>query len=146
MAERFSQKGRGFRVETPLSGKEELLLEGFSGVEGVSQLFKYTLEFASQSSSIDPDSILREPLAVFVQLADGSERAIHGVASRFTQRGRSEELQQQHDISTAARTTSTYSAQISEEPSREHRRSEKRTTTDERQPLPWRKARAPSAP
>lgn len=92
MAERFSQKDRGFRVETPLSGKKELLLEGFSGVEGVSQPFKYTLDFVSQSPSIDPDAILREPLAVFVQLADGSERVIHGVASRFTQRGRAEDL------------------------------------------------------
>jgi type VI secretion system secreted protein VgrG len=92
MDEKFSQADRVFRAETPLSGKEELLLEAFSGVEGVSRPYKYTLEFVSQSPSIDPDDILRKPVAVFIQLADGSERVIHGVASRFTQRGRSEEL------------------------------------------------------
>ncbi len=92
MADKYSQEDRVFRVETPLSGKEELFLEAFSGVEGVSRPYKFSLEFVSQSPSIDPNDILRKPVGVFVQLADGSERVIHGVVSRFTQRGRSQEL------------------------------------------------------
>jgi type VI secretion system secreted protein VgrG len=94
MAE-YSQKDRVFWVTTPL-GKDELLLEGFSGREEISRPFHFSLDLLSVNASIDPTAILRKPVSVSIKLADGSDRIIHGVAARFTQLGRTEELTSYH--------------------------------------------------
>jgi len=90
MAE-FSQKDRVFWVTSPL-GKDELLLEGFSGREAISRPFRFSLDLLSTDPAIDPAKVLREPMSISVMLADGSERVIHGVVARFSQLGRAEEL------------------------------------------------------
>jgi len=41
---------------------------------------------------IDPEQLLRTAAAVTLRLGDGGERVLHGLISRFTQLGRSEEL------------------------------------------------------
>lgn len=73
-------------------GKDELVLEGFSGEEAVSRPFRFSLDLLSKDSSIDPGDILRKPLTVSIKLADGTERVIHGISCRFVQLGRTEEL------------------------------------------------------
>ncbi len=92
MGAEFSQADRVFQAETPLGGKDELLLTGFSGEEGVSQPFRFILDLISQSPAIDPSALLREPVSLTVRLADGSDRIIHGMVVRFIQGGRTQEI------------------------------------------------------
>jgi type VI secretion system secreted protein VgrG len=77
------------KVETPL-GKDILLLQGFSGEEGVSRLFRFTLDLLSESPSVDFEKIVGKPVTVTLELADGSERYFHGNINRFSQGGRDE--------------------------------------------------------
>jgi type VI secretion system secreted protein VgrG len=87
---RLTQEGRAFRVATPL-GSDVLLLQRFSGQEGTSTGFHYTLELLSEDDTVDPASLLRKPMVVTVDHPDG-ERQIHGLVRRFVQSGQSEEL------------------------------------------------------
>ena len=87
----YSQKDRAFRLETPL-GPDVLLLEGFAGKEEVSAPFHYTLDLLSEDDAIDPDSILRQEVAIHIRLPDGSDRLIKGFVSRFTQLGKAQGL------------------------------------------------------
>jgi len=82
----FSQQGRILAVETPL-GTDVLLLEGFSGTEGVSTPFRFTLDLLSEDPAIDPTALLREGVTITVELPDGSTRPFNGKISRFTQLG-----------------------------------------------------------
>src|SRR5260370_23917088 len=83
----YTQKGRPFRVYTPL-GDDVLLLESLNGQEPVSRPFEYRLEMLSTNSSISPNDLIRQPVHVEIDLADGSKRYIHGRVSQFIQRGR----------------------------------------------------------
>ncbi|HEX6630887.1 MAG TPA: type VI secretion system tip protein TssI/VgrG [Gemmatimonadaceae bacterium] len=84
----YSQDGRKFRVDTPL-GPDVLLLERFTGQEGLSTPFLFTLHVASEDDAVDPAKLLRQPLSVTLELPDGSTRVVHGVARRFIQLDRS---------------------------------------------------------
>lgn len=87
---RLSQEGRVFRVDTPL-GADVLLLQRFSGREGISIPFAYALDLMSEEEAIDPAKLLREPMTVTVQLYEG-KRTIHGRVRRFVQMGQNDEL------------------------------------------------------
>jgi len=87
----YSQDKRPIKVKTAL-GADELLLSGFSGVEGVSQPYTFTLELLSKNAAVDPTSVLRTPATVTVVLPDGGERFIHGIVSRFVQLGQRDDL------------------------------------------------------
>jgi type VI secretion system secreted protein VgrG len=87
----LSQAGRPFRVDTPLD-PDVLLLQRFHGDEGVSVPFHYTLELLSEEEAVDPAELLRQPMAVTVNLQDGGERKIHGLVRRFTQSGQQDDL------------------------------------------------------
>jgi type VI secretion system secreted protein VgrG len=82
----YGQDKRPLKVKTAL-GADELLLSGFSGLEGVSQLFRFTLDLASENASVDPVGMLRTPATVTMSLADGSEQHLSGLISRFVQSG-----------------------------------------------------------
>jgi type VI secretion system secreted protein VgrG len=62
----------------------ELRVLGFSGSEGISELFQFGLRLASDDAEIDIDSIVGQP-AVLRILHDNGERKIHGIVSRFEQ-------------------------------------------------------------
>jgi len=47
----FTQENRLMTLDTPL-GKDVLLLQGFMGQEGISQLFRYELELLSEHPTI----------------------------------------------------------------------------------------------
>ena len=83
----YTQKGRPFRVYTPL-GDDVLLLESLDGEESVSRPFRYRLQLLSTNDSISPDDLISKPVHVEIDLADGSVRYIHGLVSNFVQRGR----------------------------------------------------------
>jgi type VI secretion system secreted protein VgrG len=77
-------------VDSPL-GADVLLLQRFSGQEGTSSLFHYTLELLSEDDSIEPTDLLRQPMIVTLDHQD-AERKIHGLVSRFVQSGQNEDL------------------------------------------------------
>jgi len=87
----YSQANRPIRVETPL-GADKLLLLGITGQESVSTVYRYRLELMSDDPAISGADLLRKPVAIAIVLADGSERWIHGIVSRFSQHGRQDEL------------------------------------------------------
>ena len=83
----FTQDERPLRVKTGL-GKDALLLERFSGEEGVSTPFRFTLEMLSENASVDPADVLRKPITVTVVIPGGKERHFHGIVNRFSAGGR----------------------------------------------------------
>jgi len=90
MAE-FTQANRPFRIETGL-GEDVLLLRRFTGEESISGLFHFSVDLLSADPAIDPGAVLRKPVTLVVRVRDQkqkeSERKIHGIVSRFVQRGR----------------------------------------------------------
>jgi type VI secretion system secreted protein VgrG len=84
MADALTQANRLIFVDTPL-GKDKLLLQSFSGTEGVSQLFQYHLEMLSTDDKIKPESLIGQTVSVGINLADGSVRSFHGIVKQFVQ-------------------------------------------------------------
>ncbi|HEX6534362.1 MAG TPA: type VI secretion system tip protein TssI/VgrG [Gemmatimonadaceae bacterium] len=87
----LTQDNRPIAVSTT-AGKDVLLLEGFSGAEGVSTPFSFRLRMVSENASLSADALLHTPAAVTVRRADGTHRIIHGIISRFVQLGRDQAL------------------------------------------------------
>jgi type VI secretion system secreted protein VgrG len=87
----YTQANRPIRVNTQL-GEDVLLLNGFNGQEGVSELFSFQLELASVDPDLDPQAFLRTPVVLTIDLTNGSQRTIHGLARRLTQLGRRDDL------------------------------------------------------
>ncbi len=83
----FTQANRLIAIDTPL-GTDVLLLQGFSGREGISQLFKFDLNLLSDNNAIDFTEIIGQTVTIRVLLSDGtSERYFNGYVSRFAQSG-----------------------------------------------------------
>ncbi len=72
------------RISTPL-GEDVLLLERFSGTEGVSMPFEFTAGLLSEDSAIDMDGLLRQPVSIALRLVDGADSCFHGIVSRIVQ-------------------------------------------------------------
>ncbi len=79
----FTQADRLARIDTPL-GEDKLLLLGMSGSEGVSQLFHYTLDLASEDGKIAFQDILGKPATVTLHLQGGEVRYFNGIVSKFS--------------------------------------------------------------
>jgi type VI secretion system secreted protein VgrG len=86
-----TQTNRPMRVYTPL-GTDVLLLENVKGFEGISRPFKYTLDMLSENDSISMSALIRKPVHVEIDLAEGGPRIIHGRVSKFVQKGRRQVL------------------------------------------------------
>lgn len=80
----YAQKGRAISVETVL-GPDGLLLESFEGKESIAGGFKYTLGLLAKDPGISASKLIRTKATIKIRLADGSERAINGLISRFSQ-------------------------------------------------------------
>lgn len=79
-----TQANRHISVTTPL-GKDVLLLAGFTGHEGVSQLFSFQLDLLSEvNPTVDFNDIVGKNVTVTVKHA-GGERCINGIVRRFSQ-------------------------------------------------------------
>ncbi|MCI0417770.1 MAG: type VI secretion system tip protein VgrG, partial [Acidobacteria bacterium] len=83
---KYTQDNRFIRLETPL-GKDVLLLQGFAGSEGVSQLFNFQLTLHSENKAIAFSSIVGKKATIKIALEDGSERCINGLIGSFAQGG-----------------------------------------------------------
>jgi type VI secretion system secreted protein VgrG len=81
-----TQGGQFISVTTPL-GDDVLLLQKLTGQEGISQLFKFQLELASEKAPIRLESIIGQPVTVSMTLSDGSKRYLNGFVSQFAQTG-----------------------------------------------------------
>ncbi|MCP4117536.1 MAG: type VI secretion system tip protein VgrG [Desulfobacteraceae bacterium] len=82
----YTQENRFFAVNTPL-GPDELLLTGFNGREGISELFSFELRMISERHDIVFKDIIGKNVSVSIMLADGSKRYLNGLISSFSQSG-----------------------------------------------------------
>src|SRR5450755_1592220 len=82
----FTQVDRLIGIDTPI-GEDVLLLQGFTGQEGVSRLFHFHLDLLSERNDIAMADVVGQPVTVNVTLEDGSKRYFHGYASQFAQAG-----------------------------------------------------------
>jgi type VI secretion system secreted protein VgrG len=82
----YTQQNRLIAIETPL-GADVLLLQGFTGYEAISQIFKFDLDVLSENDSIAFKDIVGKNVTIRVTLAHDSERYFNGFVSRFAQSG-----------------------------------------------------------
>lgn len=82
----YTQENRLIAVDTSL-GKDVLLLQGFTGREGISRLFSFHLDLASEKDSISFKNIIGQNVTIRVTQADNSPRYFNGFVSRFAQSG-----------------------------------------------------------
>lgn len=88
----LNQKDRLISVRTALE-EDVLVLQSLEGVEGISQLFRFSLDLVSEEPSIDAKKIVGQEAAVRIALSDfKSYRYIHGLVSRFSQGNKEHEL------------------------------------------------------
>jgi len=81
----FTQENRLIAIDTPL-GKDVLLLQGFTGSEGISQPFRFDCDLLSEQDSISFTDIIGQRVTISILLADGStQRYINGFVSQFSQ-------------------------------------------------------------
>ncbi len=84
----YTQAKRPLAVNTPL-GEDILLLVGFSGREGISQLFSFQLDLlAEDASKIKFDKLLGQRVAIKVELPNDQRRYFDGICNRVSQSGR----------------------------------------------------------
>jgi type VI secretion system secreted protein VgrG len=89
----ITQANRLMSVKTPL-GDDVMLLTGFSGSEGLSQLFHYQLDVLVEHTKrgekpipkkVAIDDLLGKSITVEMALADGSSRFFNGICNRIAQ-------------------------------------------------------------
>jgi type VI secretion system secreted protein VgrG len=86
----YTQEGRFMAITTPL-GKDALLLDSFSGTEGMSQLFRFQLGMYSESENPVPfEKLLGQKVTVTLQ--GNPVRYFSGIISRFQQGHRTKGL------------------------------------------------------
>ena len=85
-----TQANRPIALTTPL-GPDALLLTGFAGHEGISQLFSFEVELiAGNRTAIDFDKLMGQSATVRLELPGRKQRFFNGVISRFRQGRRDE--------------------------------------------------------
>ena len=84
----FVHGERPMSLTTPL-GPDVLILVGFAGQEGISQLFRYQLDLVSAESTVAFDALLGQKVSVKWKTSNGGTRYFSGVVSRFSQAERS---------------------------------------------------------
>src|SRR5437867_3999028 len=82
----YTQENKLIAIDTPL-GQDVLLLQGFTGQEGISRPFSYQLNLLSEHSAVSFERIVGQRVTIRIALADDGERYINGFVSRFAQSG-----------------------------------------------------------
>lgn len=80
----YTQANRPIRVDTVLA-EDLLLLNGFNGLEGMSQAYAFQLDLLSTAPDIEPAELLRTPVLVTLRLDNDETRLFHGICTRFSQ-------------------------------------------------------------
>jgi type VI secretion system secreted protein VgrG len=76
--------------DTSVSGPFEtgvLLLETLAGTEALGRPFVFHLTLLSESSTLDPDDILGQPMAIAITLNSQQNRYFHGIVTDFAKTG-----------------------------------------------------------
>ena len=82
---KFTQADRPITVTTPL-GPDVLLLNGFSGHEGISQLFRFELDLLAEfGNDVRFESLLGQKLTIHLTLPDKKKRHFNGVCIRVSE-------------------------------------------------------------
>ncbi|HDS1793780.1 type VI secretion system tip protein TssI/VgrG [Pseudomonas putida] len=82
------QNRRLFKLNTfAQNSEEDLLLEHFSGSEGLSRLYQLDLALLSQRIDVKLKSLIGRLATVEIELADGNFRYINGYINRFSTQG-----------------------------------------------------------
>ncbi len=81
----YKQADRPLTITTPL-GPDDLLANGFTGREGISQLFHFSLDLlAENKTDIAFDKLLGQKITIHLELPGGSKRHFNGLCVRFSQ-------------------------------------------------------------
>lgn len=78
------QTRRLIKFTSATGGAQELLLERYSGSEGLSTLFGFELALISQDAHLPLKTLIGQPALLDIELACGGARYIHGYISRFS--------------------------------------------------------------
>ncbi len=78
----YTQEKRLAAIDTPL-GHQALLLQSFTGHEGISQLFHFAADLLSENHSIAFKDIIGKQVSLSVQLSGDDKRYWSGYVSRF---------------------------------------------------------------
>ena len=87
----YTQDTQYVSLQTPL-GKDKLLLRRMQGEEGISQLFHFQVEAQSEDIGLDFKAVVGQHATLTVELADGSQRFLDGLVTRFVQAGNDPKL------------------------------------------------------
>ena len=87
----LTQDNRLIAVETSL-GKDHFLLTGFSGQEGVSQLFQFDLEMLSDDDAADHTELVGQNLTFSICPRSGTRSFFNGFISQFSAAEKVEDL------------------------------------------------------
>jgi type VI secretion system secreted protein VgrG len=80
---KYTQDNRLLSVTTPL-GKDVLLLEGYSGTEEISRLFRFELEMLAQSkTAVTFANVLGKAMTVTITLPDATTTYISGICAKL---------------------------------------------------------------
>jgi type VI secretion system secreted protein VgrG len=80
----LSQDNRLITIQSPL-GTDALLVRDFTGREGISTLFHFSLEFVSENQDIVFEEIIGKNVSLSLVMDSGEIRYFHGLISRFSQ-------------------------------------------------------------
>ena len=88
MPETITQENRLLSVATP-AGKDVLLLDSFSGREGISVPFRFVLDLLAdvqngKPEQVKPHSLVGSAFTIAIDLADGKKKFINGFCERFS--------------------------------------------------------------
>src|SRR5262245_65838960 len=84
----YVQANRLLTATTPLGG-DTLLLVGLTGVEAISQLFRFQLDLmAENDTEVAFDALLGKKVTAHVTAPEGKKRHFSGICSRIAQGGR----------------------------------------------------------
>lgn len=93
MAPKYTQSSRPLRITSPL-GADVLIPVALTGTEALSRPFLFTVDFVSETASIDAVKILGQAVTLHLERTDkaGQVRDIHGIVRRFTALGNDQYL------------------------------------------------------
>ena len=76
---RLSEQARLIKLQLPASAPQNaVVVERFTGTEGLNELFEFTIDTLATSSEFDPFALIGEELSLRLLLANGSFRTWHG--------------------------------------------------------------------
>ncbi|MGZ9708610.1 type VI secretion system Vgr family protein [Pseudomonas sp. GNP013] len=82
-----TQNRRLFKFKNLANPEQELLLESFKGVEGLSRAYNFELLLVCQDSGVELKSMMGQHVVIEIELAEGAPRYIAGYLTRFASIG-----------------------------------------------------------